>query len=60
MNYKGAGTQVYQGGYLSSYNDVNNDTYNGAYNLGLRVATAGKILQYAGDFDNNKLKLNYL
>ena len=55
MNYKGAGTAVYQGGYLSSYNDVNNDTYNGAYNLGLRVGTAGKILQYAGDFDNNKL-----
>ena len=35
--------------------DVNNDTYNGAYNLGLRVGTAGKSLQYAGDFDNNKL-----
>ena len=55
MNYKGSGTQVYQGGYISSYNDVNNDTYDGAYNLGLRVGTAGKILQYAGDFDNNKL-----
>ena len=55
MNYKGAGTAAYQGGYLSSYNDVNNDTYDGAYNLGLRVGTAGKILQYAGDFDNNKL-----
>ena len=54
MNYKGAGTAAYQGGYLSSYNDVNNDTYNGAYNLGLRVSSA-KVLQFAGDFDNHKL-----
>ena len=54
MNYKGSGTSAYQGGYLSSYNDVNNDTYDGAYNLGLRVGSA-KTLQFAGDFDNHKL-----
>ena len=54
MNYRGSGTQVYGGGYLSAGNDVNNDTYDGAYNLGLRVGTAS-VLQYAGDFDNNKL-----
>jgi hypothetical protein len=54
MNYKGAGTSAFQGGYLSAGNDVNNDTYDGAYNLGLRVGSA-KTLQFAGDFDNYKL-----
>jgi hypothetical protein len=54
MNYKGAGTSAFQGGYLSAGNDVNNDTYDGAYNLGLRVGSA-KTLQFAGDFDNHKL-----
>jgi hypothetical protein len=54
MNYMGGGTAAYGGGYLSAGNDVNNDTYSGAFNLGLRVSEAS-TLQFAGDFDNNDL-----
>ena len=53
INYKGGGTSAFGGGYLSSINNVNG-TYDGAYNLGLRVGSA-KTLQFAGDFDNHKL-----
>lgn len=54
INYKGGGTAAFGGGYLSAGNDVNNDTYSGAFNLGLRVGEAS-TLQFAGDFDNNDL-----
>ena len=54
INFKGGGTAAFGGGYLSAGNDVNNDTYSGAFNLGLRVGEAS-TLQFAGDFDNNDL-----